>query len=34
MLNLFSSTRDGVMVMCNGDALHCITNFKVIVSNV
>ena len=26
--------RDGVMVMCNGNALQCITIFKVMGSNV
>ena len=27
-------SRDGVMVMCNGNALQCITIFKVMGSNV
>ena len=27
-------SRDGVMVMCNGHALQCITIFKVMGSNV
>ena len=27
-------SRDGVMVMCNGNALRCITIFKVMGSNV
>ena len=29
-----SPNRDGVMVMCNGNALQCITIFKVMGSNV
>ena len=30
----FKVVRDGVMVMCNGNALQCITIFKVMGSNV
>ena len=29
-----NDSRDGVMVMCNGNALQCITIFKVMGSNV
>ena len=33
-LYFMAVTRDGVMVMCSGNALQCITIFKVMGSNV